>query len=159
MAILTTNYLFCVKFLHQKKVYRNLEIYGDWNLYEFAGLILRSVKFDFDHCCGFYSNLKNMNNSEECYEAFVDYAEEEGEEPDSTEGAKSLKKTLIKDVFELKKKMLFYFDYGDGWEFEVTCTGITDKEFTRTGIIKSEGKAPKQYPRTTKGQQEWELFH
>ena len=55
--------------------------------------------------------------------------------------------------------MLFVFDYGDYWEFEIVCTAITDKELTRTGIIKTEGKAPKQYPRTAKGQAEWELFH
>ncbi|MEI6728692.1 MAG: hypothetical protein WCK98_03555 [bacterium] len=42
---------------------------------------------------------------------------------------------------------------------QVTCLKITDKETTRSGILKSEGKAPKQYPRTSKGQQEWELFH
>lgn len=147
------NYQFRVKFLHQKKVYRELEIYGDWSLHELAALILKSVKFEFDHCCGFYSNLKKMQDSEEKYEIFVDYGHE------SPEGAKSLKGSLIQDVFEVKKKMLFYFDYGDNWEFEVTCLKVTDKELTKNGIIKTEGKAPKQYPRTAKGQAEWWLFH
>jgi len=153
------NYIFRVKFLHRKSVYRDLEIYGDWTLYDLAHLILKSVKFDFDHCCGFFDNITNMYDSEEVYELFVDANNEDNMGLEHNEKSKSLKGTKIQDVFKPDKKMLFYFDYGDNWEFELTCTGITNKELTRNGILKSEGKAPKQYPRTAKGQQEWELFH
>lgn len=150
------NYIFRVKFAHRKSVYRDLEIYGDWDLRQLAGLILKSVKFDFDHMCGFYSNFKNMYDSEEKYESFADYPDNDLEQG---ENSKPLSGTLIQDVFEPKNKMLFYFDYGDSWEFEVTCTKITDVEKTKNGILKEVGKAPKQYPGTKKGQEEWLLFH
>jgi hypothetical protein len=158
-TVKSTNYLFTVKFAHQKKVYRKLEIYGEWSLYELAGLILKSVKFDLDHCFGFYSNLKRYGDSEEMYELFADMALEDGDNSELNENSKPTKTTTVAQVFEPKKKMLFIFDYGDFWEFEVTCTGISDKEATKTGVIKTEGKTPKQYPRTEKGQDEWELFH
>lgn len=165
MSSIISNYLFRVKFLHQKKVYRDIEMYGDWSLEELSELILKSVKFSPDHCCGFYSNIKNMYDSEEIYETFADIDlddEEEDEEDDfidSKSKSKSMKNTLIKDVFEIKKKMLFYFDYGDNWKFVIECKDIVDKDFTKSGIIKTEGKAPLQYPRTKRGQEEWELFH
>jgi Plasmid pRiA4b ORF-3-like protein len=159
MSLLISNYIFRVKFLHQKKVYRDIEIYGDWSLYDLAELILKSVKFEFDHCCGFYGNFNNIYDSEEVYELFVDANNEDNMGLENSPNAKALKTTLVQDVFKPKKKMLFLFDYGDNWEFEIACLKITDKESTRSGIIQVEGKAPKQYPATSKGWTEWELFH
>jgi hypothetical protein len=55
---------------------------------------------------------------------------------------------MIEEVFSPKKKMLFLFDYGDDWEFLITCTGVEEspnKRKIRT-VISTKGTAPIQYP-------------
>jgi hypothetical protein len=55
--------------------------------------------------------------------------------------------TLVSEVFEPRKKMLFYFDYGDDWRLLLHCTGVTpSKNKRKVREIRSEkGNAPIQY--------------
>ena len=79
------------------KPYRIIEIPDNLTLYDFAEAITESFDFDFDHCFGFYDDLKNCYNSEKGYELFKDIGEESEH--------KGVKKTKMKDVFkELKAK-------------------------------------------------------
>jgi hypothetical protein len=126
-----------------KTVYRDIVISGDANLYKLAQVINEVFGFDFDHAFGFYDNLKNPYRSKEVYELFTDMEE------DPNEGARSVKKSKVIDAFPaVKKTMIFLFDYGDEWLFQVKRldaeTRAVPKSFWK--LLKSEGEAPEQYP-------------
>jgi hypothetical protein len=55
---------------------------------------------------------------------------------------------IEKAVFGPKKKMLFHFDYGDDWDFLVTCVKIEEikSQFRRPKILDKKGTTPEQYP-------------
>lgn len=62
-------------------------------------------------------------------------------------GAKGVRNIFVSDVFDVGKKMLFLFDYGDGLEFIVECIHISHavprqrypQIFTKIGCV------PRQY--------------
>ena len=121
--------------------YRIISVPSDFSLYDFAEAITASFDFSFDHCFGFYDNLKSYYRSIEGYELFKDIGEE-------TE-YNGVEKTKMKDVFrELKRKWLFLFDYGDSWHFIVQKVGESSynnkKKYPYT--LKSELDALPQYP-------------
>lgn len=114
-------------------------------LYRLAKEITNAFGFYFDHCFGFFDNLKTWIKSNECYELFKDIEKEQGLEPTP---CKSVKKTRVDRVFnEIGKKMLFLFDYGDEWLFIVELKGIEPpKQDTKYPfIVESVGDAPPQY--------------
>lgn len=137
-------FIFRAKLAHAKKIYRDIEILQTSTLYDFAVAIIDAFDFEFDHCFGFYSGFgTKMYDSDEVYELFVDIGEK-----GPSEKAKSVKKTKLRDVFTVGKKMLFYFDYGDDWQFEVVCqkkSQTTDQKFNHT-ILNTKGDSPEQYP-------------
>ena len=115
-----------------------------YSLYDLAENIIDVIGFQLDHAFGFYSNLEAPypRNGElgEHYTLFADHGEDDTD-------AGSVKKTDIDDVFNLGKKMLFHFDYGDDWRFLVTCTEVeesTAKRKTRKRIS-VQGEFPEQY--------------
>lgn len=119
-----------------------LAVPGDFTLYKFADAILSSFEFDQDHAFGFYDNLTSWSQSTEGYELFSD------DDRDPTTEFPGVKKTKVKDVFtNIKKKMLFLFDYGDEWHFRVELIGIepVGEHKTRVQVVKSVGKALPQY--------------
>jgi hypothetical protein len=125
-------------------LWRDLDIEGSDTLETLSAAILAAYNFQCDHCYGFYSKLKgNKSESAEIYELFADQ-----EEGSPNKNAKGVQETLIDEVFVAKKQMLFLFDYGDCWEFLLTCNGIVKPEpgvhYPR--ITGGEGEAPEQYP-------------
>jgi len=121
--------------------YRTLAVPASWSLYRFAELIIANFDFDFDHCFGFFDNLKNVYRSREGYELFKDVGE------DTNFG--SVKKNHIDKVFSaIGKKMCFMFDYGDEWKFIVEFTGEMEVPAIKgyPKLLESKGKAPEQYP-------------
>jgi len=121
--------------------YRIIAVLSDFSLYDFAEVITESFDFDFDHCFGFYDDLKNCYRSMEGYELFADIGEES-----KYEGVKEPK---MKDVFrDLKKKWLFLFDYGDSWHFIVQKVGESpyDKNKKYPNVLRQELDAFPQYP-------------
>jgi hypothetical protein len=125
-------------------LWRDLEIDGSDTLEDLAVAILGTYKFECDHCYGFYSNLKgSRSDSAEIYELFEDIEEGSG-----AQNAKGVRDIRIEEVFSAKKQMRFLFDYGDQWEFVLTCNSIVEPEskvkYPRpTG---GKGDAPEQYP-------------
>jgi len=120
--------------------YRILAVPEGSTLYNLAEVIVDSFDFDFDHCFGFYDNIKRWTESTEGYELFADIGEESK--------FKSVKRTKINEVFDkIKKKMLFLFDYGDEWHFIVELKGIESPEEDAKYplVAKSVGEAPPQY--------------
>ncbi len=121
--------------------YRVIAIDGNNNLYKLAEAILDAFDFDMDHCFGFYDNMKDIYHSREGYELFADVGD--------TDNFPGVKETLISEVYnQIKKKMLFFFDYGDSWRFitELADVQESSEKNTKTKVIKSVGKAPEQYP-------------
>jgi hypothetical protein len=126
------------------KPLRKIGISGTKSLYNFAGTIVKAFGFHFDHPFGFYSNMVNINDSSVGYELFADI----GEEP-LRPHFKGVKKTKILEVFSAPGvKMLFFFDYGDEWNFIVELKEIRDSLPAETlpALLESTGKAPIQYP-------------
>lgn len=124
-------------------VVRRIAISGNQSLYTFAKSIVESIDFYFDHCFGFYSNINNSHDSFDSYELFVDIGEE-----GSNFNTKGVKKIKVKDVFGEYDKMLFLFDYGDGWQFIIEKEGVEDmKEGEKyPQVIEKTGLSPLQYP-------------
>jgi hypothetical protein len=121
------------------KPYRIIAIDGDKTLFEFAEAILEAFDFDNDHAFGFYDNMKDIYRSQEGYELFTDMGE--------SSGFRGVKKPKIEAVYELKKKLLFFYDYGDSWHFITQCTAIQETaKKEKAKVIKSVGEAPEQYP-------------
>lgn len=115
---------------------------GRTSLYAFAKEIVGAFDFEFDHAFGFYDNIKDIHESSEAYTLFYDFGDS------VNDNEKSVKKSYIYKVFQLNKKMLFLFDYGDNWEFLVECCGIIEAEVGKRypKVTKKQGEAPPQYP-------------
>jgi hypothetical protein len=46
-----------------------------------------------------------------------------------------------------RQNILYLFDYGDQWEFEITVRVIDEpNQSTKPTIVKSVGESPEQYP-------------
>ena len=127
-----------------RKVLRKIRIPGSKSLYNFARVITKTFGFYFDHCFGYYDNFERYPDSKKAYELFVDI----GEGPLSPT-IKGVKKTNICQAFkEPGERMLFLFDYGDGWYFGVELKKVIyiDKWNLDPVILESIGEAPLQYP-------------
>jgi hypothetical protein len=125
------------------KLYRDIEIDSSGSLADLAEAIIGAFDFDFDHAFGFYSKLTGRyHESPEQYELFADM-----EDTDSDAG--SVERTKISQAFAaVGKKMLFVFDYGDEWRFEVRLTALGEKmpKTRYPRMVTSMGEAPPQYP-------------
>jgi len=125
------------------RVYRDIEIEGARSLHDLAEAIVAAFDFDLDHAFGFYSDLKTpYSRSGERYELFADME-------DSDSDAGSVKRTKVAQVFGVVgKKMLFLFDYGDEWRFQVALTALGEKapKVRYPRMLSSTGEAPPQYP-------------
>lgn len=128
----------------KEKVLRRIQIAGTKSLYNFARVITQAFDFYFDHCFGFYDNFQKYHDSKMSYELFVDIGE-----ASLTPRTKGVKKTKIQQVFKTTgEKMLFLFDYGDRWYFEVELKEIKNAEKwdLKPVILESIGETPLQYP-------------
>jgi len=119
-----------------------IAISGSINLYGLAEHIIDTVGFDFDHAFGFYDNHKNPYKSKELYTLFADMEDVEDD------GEPSVNRTFIEEVFKKGKRMLFLFDYGDEWHFDISCTNVEPAETKRKirKVLSESGQAPVQYP-------------
>lgn len=125
-------------------VFRKIQIAEAKTLNVLAKTIIKAYGFYFDHCFGFYDNFERYHDSEKAFELFVDI----GEEPLNAT-TKGVERTKIKEAFKKPgDKMLFLFDYGDGWRFIVELKEIrnADKWDLKPVVLESIGEAPVQYP-------------
>jgi hypothetical protein len=105
---------------------------------------VRGVPKGDDHCFGFYDNFQRYHDSKKAYELFVDIGE--GPYKPWFKGVKKIK--ICQAFTNPGEKMMFLFDYGDGWQFNVELKEIHkgEKEATKPVVLESIGKAPLQYP-------------
>jgi len=129
---------------NEGRIIRKIQIAPTKSLYNFAKVITQAFDFEFDHCFGFYDTLKDRKNSKKAFELFVDI----GEEP-SGAMTKGVKKIRISQAFKtIGEKMIFLFDYGDGWQFNVEFKEIRNaqKWDLKPKVLEGVGKSPLQYP-------------
>ena len=140
------NMLFTLKVSYGEKVYRVLEVKGMMSLEKLAGEILHSFDFELDHAFGFYNNVDDWLKSTEMYILFRDLPDwtDFEEDYDPSHSIKGVISVKVYEAFEPEKKLLFLFDYGDGWEFVVECENVS-RPISYPRITKSVGKPPKQY--------------
>lgn len=113
-------------------------------LYDLHLCILQEIDFDYDHLFEFYIGRNHRNHSF----TFVD-EDDFDFEPDEV-----FSKLWIEKIFTgMPKgmKLIYHFDFGDDWMFEITKTRAkarpennADSGYPR--VIKSEGVNPVQYP-------------
>lgn len=115
-------------------VWRRIAIRAGHTLDTLVSIILDSVDFDDDHLYQFsyqtrYGFPQHINHP---------YLEEE---PFTSE-------ILIGDVpLSVGQTMIFLFDFGDNWEFDVTLERVdTERVTKKPGILETHGKSPEQYP-------------
>ena len=132
------------------KVYRDIEIDSRKSLYDLAAAIVRAFGFDFDHAFGFFSKLTgHIWDSPVRYELFADLDDDLFTGGDRRSKAGSVKRTKVAQAFpDVGHKMLFLFDYGDNWEFQVEVIGLGEKmpKTRYPKVLAVVGKAPLQYP-------------
>ena len=125
--------------------YRILAIPEEFTFYDFAYVITDSFDFDFDHPFGFFNHLTRYTQATEAYELFCDDPDTRNVCPPYTKG---VEKTLVNTVFtEIGKQMLFYYDYGDRWNFRVELLRIEPAEPGKKYpvCVQSVKKAREQY--------------
>jgi len=113
---------------------------GKHSLYDFAVILIKTVRFDFDHPFEFCDNLKRPYRSKERYSLFADMGHGDGE--------LGVEETLVSEVFRPRRKMIFHFDYGDDWYFLLTCTAVKQSDKSRRfhSLLSTTGSPPVQYP-------------
>jgi len=126
------------------KIVRKIRIAGTKSLYHFAKVITKAFGFFFDHCFAFNEKQEKGFFKGRVFELFVDI----GEEPTSPE-ARGVQKVRIEEAFRNPgERMIFLFDYGDGWHFFVELKEVKRAEYwdLKPVVLESIGKAPLQYP-------------
>jgi len=129
------NHVFKVRFKHLPKIWRKVSIPAENSLHDLHLLIQEAVGFYDDHLYAFYPD--NKRHSRLSYQSpFGDFGN-------------SADEIRIGELqINENQPFLYFFDFGDSWEFEVVLEEIDrDSTLLKKGkIIESQGKAPEQYP-------------
>jgi Plasmid pRiA4b ORF-3-like protein len=117
------------------KAWRRIAISSEMTLFDLSGLILQSVDFDSDHL----DKFKYRNQNGRTVEIYHPYAE----------SFLSTDEVRIGDLpLAEGASMLYLFDFGDCWEFDVQLEAIQadDGRSDYVAILERHGDAPPQYP-------------
>lgn len=117
------------------KVWRRIEIHSDMTLEGLTDTILESFDFDKDHLYSYYykdqfGNKVKINS------------------PDSYDGPFTTEKQIGEIPINIGSSMIFLFDFGDHWEFQVLLEEIKqgNGKLKYPTVIDEFGKPPEQYP-------------
>jgi hypothetical protein len=115
-------------------IWRRLAVPPGHSLDSLAGAILRAFRFDNDHLYDFsYRDSRGKNRT--------------FNHPCSHDAPHTTEITLGETGLAVKDEMLFTYDYGDTWKFNVKLEKIDPEcHVRRPKVIASAGKPPKQYP-------------
>lgn len=96
--------------------------------------VQKAFKFDDDHLYSFFMDTKR-------------YSKHAYHSPMSDEGPFVDEVTIGELELYEGQKIMYFFDYGDSWEFEVQLLKINKDEIPpkEPKIIEAKGEAPKQY--------------
>ena len=129
------NHIFRVSFKYEPDIWRLIAMPAKTSLHDLHLAIQHAIDFDDDHLYAFYPD----NNR---YSRLSFNAPYEGMDGPYTDEVR------IGDFqIEELQPFLYFFDFGDSWEFEVVLEEIDDNspELKKWKVIDSHGKAPKQY--------------
>jgi len=126
------NYTF--KVMLNTAIWRKIKLSHKHTLEDLHLYIQKAFDFDNDHLYSFFMDGKKY--SDDVYNSSF------GDEPPFTYEAVIGELGLYKG-----KKILYLFDYGDSWEFQVQLLAIdeNEKEIKKPKITESKGEAPSQY--------------
>ena len=130
-------HIFKVKLAGWRGIWRRLAVPPKTSLDELAGAILHAFKFDDDHMYDF--RYRDQRGRQRVYN-----------HPYSDEGPFTPEIAVAETDLALKGEMLFTFDYGDNWEFDLRLEQIEAGpcHLRRPKVIESAGRAPEQYPQS-----------
>ena len=115
--------------------YRHIQIGEKATLYTLHKIILKAFEFDDDHLHAFFMDNKAWSQADAYF--FT---------PDKPDMRQTPDFTLKKLRLEAGKKFKYLFDFGDEWIFQCKVLRVLDQGTIISGIIKSVGKSPDQYP-------------
>ncbi|MCK5206876.1 MAG: plasmid pRiA4b ORF-3 family protein [Cyclobacteriaceae bacterium] len=117
------------------KIYRKIAMSSDSTLEELHWIIQEAFDFDNDHLYAFFMDGKPWSHN--AYNS-----------PDGSEGPFTDEVTLGELKLKPGKKILYLFDYGDEWRFNVVLKKVDpiEKPLKAPIILESIGDAPEQYP-------------
>jgi Plasmid pRiA4b ORF-3-like protein len=128
------NYIFKVSL--GKKLWRKIKISHNHTLEDLHLAIQKAFNFDNDHLYSFFMDAKR-------YSKHAFHSPNSDDEPWTDDDEAKIGKLGLYNM----QRILYLFDYGDSWEFEVQLTGINENEtpVKKPQIIEKKGKAPEQY--------------
>lgn len=130
----------------RRKPWRKVAVPEDHSLYTLAEAIVRSFDFCFDHCFGFYDNLRDWTKSKTCYDVLDDL--EIRLFDDESEPRFGVKNVKVREAFKEKgQKMLLVFNYKEKWQFIVRLEEIKSaKDAAQSPVLLgSYGNVPEIY--------------
>lgn len=133
-------YALKVKFKWAKSIYRTIELRAEQTLDNLHHAIQRAIEWDSDHLYSFYMNSE-LRDDRFCFSCPY-----EDDRPPWTDEAVLGELGLVK-----RHKFLYYFDYGDGHQFEIEVVDVRPANQVEPDryprVVASHGEAPEQYPR------------
>jgi hypothetical protein len=107
---------------------------GRFPLNDLHNAIQKALNFDNDHLYSFFMDAKR-------------YSKHAYHSPMRDEGPFTDEVTIGELGLYESQKILYFFDYGDSWEFEVQLLKINEDEISpeKPKVIEVKGKAPRQY--------------
>jgi hypothetical protein len=130
----------CIRGVNLKEqCIRLVAIDDDSTLNDLHDIIQKAVSFDNDHLYDFYSANSDAIHVKKNWYSMAD---------DWDDRLDELEEVLLKDVWPLGRKKLYYwFDYGDSWIFEIRKmrSSKADGELECPAILERIGPNPEQY--------------
>lgn len=133
IKVAKSNFTFKVSL--EKSVWRKIKLSYKHSLEDLHLMIQEAFNFDNDHLYAFYMDGKRYSRNA--------YHSPMGDEEPFTDEA------IIGELgLYVGQKILYYFDYGDSWEFAVQLLAMDEGErpLKEPKIIEVKGEAPEQYP-------------
>ena len=114
-----------------QSVWRRVEIAGQKTLHDLAEAILDAFEFDHDHLYAFYLSGKVGDRGTEYVHPWAD-------------GRKADKVRLGELAFRVGQKLLYLYDFGDQWPFQIRLERVTEGPEGET-VVTKHGEPPPQY--------------
>lgn len=137
MNLESLNGVYYFKVSLSKTLWRKIKLSGKHTLCDLHDAIQDAFDFDNDHLYAFYIG-GNRSTGKPIY-CEVAYDGEDG---------LVIEETSIQELgLFVGQKLIYLFDFGDMWEFELKLTGIEKEEPLplRPAIVEAKGKSPEQY--------------
>jgi hypothetical protein len=144
-------YLFKVALMHNKRIYRNIEILEDQTLFDLHEIIFDAFDRYDEHLYSFFLTRRSAKSTRAIYDS-PEYTHPMALQQDYGFGFKkqynAAESTIGKLGLKAKEKLYYLFDFGDEWLHELTVLKIQSAAESEKypKIVKKAGESPDQYP-------------